>query len=60
MDKQDVRFTNDGLLFSRKKKGNSAVGKESDCSVLGCYRGWGLIPSLAQWGKGSGIAAAVV
>lgn len=33
------------------------MGYESDCSSSGCYRVLGLIPSPAQWVKGSSIAA---
>ena len=36
------------------------VKEPTDYSVLGRCRGVGLIPSLAQWVKGSGIAAAGV
>ena len=37
---------------------HEAVGQESDYSDLGCRGGAGLIPGLAQWVKGFGVATA--
>ena len=38
---------------------HGTVGYKYDCSGAGCCQGAGLMPSPAQWVKGSGVAAAM-
>ena len=56
-------FTSVRMTIIKKTTNNwnshcGEVSWESDCSSLTC-RGAGSSPSLTQWAKGSGIAAAV-
>ena len=49
----------EGAALKKTKRQKKKKEREPDHSGLGCCRGVGLIPSPAQWVKGSSIATAV-